>query len=141
MRPNECKYCGCDKFNADSVSMTRFCCGSSYWPQDEMWQIANGCAAKCAVQLVELRARVEQDIELIKAREANVVTALRSRLRTLNDRIQRAVEVLEAVTRFDVIPWDGGVSRDPSDGGGEVDADIVDQVIEILEGETDGKAD
>jgi hypothetical protein len=49
-------------------------------------------------------------------------------------RIKRAVAVLEGATRFDVIPWDGGVSRDPSDGGGEVDADVVDQAIEILKG-------
>ena len=63
--PSECKYCGCNKFNADSVSMTRFRCGSSYWPQDEMWQIANGCAAKCAVQLVELRERVQQAVEAL----------------------------------------------------------------------------
>lgn len=65
MGPTKCKYCGCDKFNADSVSMTRFRCGSSYWPQDEMWQVANGCAAKCAVQLVELRERVQQAIGMI----------------------------------------------------------------------------
>ena len=65
MGPKECKYCGCDKFNADSVSMTRFRCGSSYWPQDEMWQVANGCAAKCAVQLVELRQRVQRAVEVL----------------------------------------------------------------------------
>ena len=59
------------------------------------------------------------------------------KLKCLEDRIQRAVDALKAVARFDVIPWDGGVSRDPSDGGGEVDADIVDQVIAILEGERD----
>jgi len=66
MSPTECKYCGCDKFNADSVSMTRFRCGSSYWPQDEMWQVANGCAAKCAVQLVELRERVQRAVEVLE---------------------------------------------------------------------------
>ena len=69
MGPNECKYCGCDKFNADSVTMTRFRCGSSYWPQDEMWQVANGCAAKCAVQLVELRERVQRAVEVLEKAE------------------------------------------------------------------------
>lgn len=66
MEPKLCKYCGCDKFNADSVSMTRFRCGSSYWPQDEMWQVANGCAAKCAVQLVELRERIQRAVEVLE---------------------------------------------------------------------------
>lgn len=74
MNPNECKYCGCDKFNADSVTMTRFRCGSSYWPKDEMWQIANGCAAKCAVQLVELRERIQRAVEVMeRARRICVV--------------------------------------------------------------------
>lgn len=65
MEPTECKYCGCEKFNADSVSMTRFRCGSTYWPHDDIWQISNGCAHKCAVQLVELRERVQTAIGVL----------------------------------------------------------------------------
>ena len=143
-KPTECKYCGCEEVATKTDSEIVFRCWSSYLSADDYWTVSNNCGARCAVQLVELRGRVQQadqDIEFMKAREANFVTALRSRLRTLNERVKRAVEVLEGVARFDVIPWDGGVRRDPSDGGGEVDADVVDQVIEILKGESNGKAD
>jgi len=133
-QPTECKYCGCEEIATTTDSEIVFRCWSSYLSEDDYWTVSNNCGARCAVQLVELRERIQQDIEFMKAREANFVTALRSRLRTLNERIKRAVEVLEGATRFDVIPWDGGVSRDPSDGGGEVDADVVDQAIEILKG-------
>lgn len=139
MGPTECKYCGCDKFNADSVSMTRFCCGSSYWPQDKVWQIANGCAAKCAVQLVELRERVQQadqDIEFMKAREANFVTALRSRLRTLNERIQRAVEALEGARRICIglCNEDGEDVESEHDGVIYVESTEADRAAAILRG-------
>jgi hypothetical protein len=133
-QPTECKYCGCEEIATTTDSEIVFRCWSSYLSEDDYWTVSNNCGARCAVQLVELRERIQQDIEFMKAREANFVTALRSRLRTLNERIKRAVEVLEGATRFDVISWDGGVSRDPSDGGGEVDADVVDQAIEILKG-------
>lgn len=63
------------------------------------------------------------------------------KLKSAEDRIQRAVEVLEGAARFDVIPWDGGVRRDPAVDGWETDSGILNQVIEILKGETDGKAD
>ena len=59
-KPTECRYCGCDKFNADSVTMTRFRCGSSYWPQAKMWQLSNECAHKCAVQSAEMREQIKQ---------------------------------------------------------------------------------
>jgi hypothetical protein len=133
-KPSECKYCGCEEVATKTDCEIVFRCWSSYLSEDDYWTVSNNCGARCAVQLVELRERIQQDIEFMKAREANFVTALRSRLRTLNERIKRAVAVLEGATRFDVIPWDGGVSRDPSDGGGEVDADVVDQAIEILKG-------
>ena len=133
-KPSECKYCGCEEVATKTDCEIVFRCWSSYLSEDDYWTVSNNCGARCAVQLVELRERIQQDIEFMKAREANFVTALRSRLRTLNERIKRAVEVVEGATRFDVIPWDGGVSRDPSDGGGEVDADVVDQAIEILKG-------
>ena len=62
------------------------------------------------------------------------------KLGVAEDRIQRAVAVLEVAARFDVIPWDGGVRRDPAVDGWETDSGILDQVIEILKGKTDGKA-
>ena len=110
-QPTECKYCGCDKFSADSVTMTRFRCGSSYWHNEEMWQIANGCAAKCAVQLVELR-----------------------------ERVQRAVEVLETAARFDFIASYMCYMAKRSDGE-FMEYEQAEQAIEILKGETNGQTD
>ena len=57
-----------------------------------------------------------------------------TRAKTLEERIQRAVEVLEGAERFDVIPWDGGIRRDPAVDGWETDSGILDQLIEILKG-------
>jgi hypothetical protein len=97
--------------------MTRFRCGSTYWPpvaqanQDEVWQIANGCAARCAVQLVELR-----------------------------EQVQRAVEVLERATRYDFV--DGYLPCMSRRSDGEfLEHEQAEQVIEILKGETDGQTD
>ena len=112
MGPEACKYCGCEEVATKTDSEIVFRCWSSYLTADDYWTVSNNCGARCAVQVVEMR-----------------------------ERIQRAVEVLEGATRFDVIPWDGGVCRDPSDGGGEVDADVVDQAIEILKGDADGQTE
>ena len=131
--PTECKYCGCEEVATKTDSEIVFRCWSSYLNEDDHWTVSNNCGARCAVQLVELRARVEQDLELIKAREANVVTAMKSRLRTLNERIQRAVELLKGQDRIIMV-------LDENDKD-VVPATDVDQVIEILEGEADGKAD
>ena len=105
MVPKECKYCGCEEVAETFAEFVYFRCGTTYWPESGMWTGAGKCVGRCA-----------------------------ERLRELRERVQRAVEVMEGATRFDVIPWDGGVCRDPSNGGGEVDADIVDQVLEILRG-------
>ena len=129
MGPNECKYCGCGEIRSETDSAIHFKCFSSYWHDGDEWNIATNCAAKCAVQLVELRERIQQadhDIEFVKAREANAVTALKSRLRTLNERIQRAVEMLKGQDRIIMVLDD--------DDEDVVSATGVDQAIEILEG-------
>ena len=103
MGPTECKYCGCDKFNADSVSMTRFRCGSSYWHNEEMWQIANGCAAKCAVQLVELKERVQRAVEALEGSYRIII-----KLNGDNEDVvfatdvDRAIEILEGEEDDDI---------------------------------------
>ena len=129
MGPTECKYCGCSEIRSETDSAIHFRCFSSYWHDGDEWNIATNCAAKCAVQLVELRERIQQadhDIEFVKAREANAVTALKSRLRTLNERIQRAVEMLKGQDRIIMVLDD--------DDEDVVSATGVDQAIEILEG-------
>jgi len=139
-RPTECKYCGCEEIATTTDSEIVFRCWSSYLTADDYWTVSNNCGARCAVQLVELRERIQQDIEFMKAREANFVTALRSRLRTLNERIKRAVEVLEGATRYDFIA-SYMPHMDKRSDGEFLEHEQAEQVIEILKGETDGQTD
>jgi hypothetical protein len=139
-QPTECKYCGCEEIATTTDSEIVFRCWSSYLTADDYWTVSNNCGARCAVQLVELRERIQQDIEFMKAREANFVTALRSRLRTLNERIKRAVEVLEGATRYDFIA-SYMPHMDKRSDGEFLEHEQAEQVIEILKGETDGQTD
>ena len=139
-QPSECKYCGCEEVATKTDCEIVFRCWSSYLSEDDYWTVSNNCGARCAVQLVELRERIQQDIEFMKAREANFVTALRSRLRTLNERIKRAVEVLEGARRYDFV--DGYLPCMSRRSDGEfLEHEQAEQVIEILKGETDGQTD
>jgi len=85
------------------------------------------------------QCELERQIEILKAREVNTITAMKSHAEMLNDRIWLALETLKAAKRYDVIPWDGGVRCMPSNDGNEVDVMVVDQVIQILEGVSDGQ--
>lgn len=136
MQPTECKYCGCEEVATKTDSEIVFRCWSSYLSADDHWAVSNNCGARCAVQLVELRARVEQDIDFMKSREANFVTALRSRLRTLNERVKQAVEVLEGGDRIMMM-----LDEDDEDVSFVVPATDVDRAVGILEGEEDEQAD
>lgn len=120
MNPTECKHCGCGDIRRKTDSRIVFRCWSSYLPADDLWTVSNNCGARCAVQLVELRANVQRavaDIEIVKAR-----------LRTLNQRVQRAVEVLKAGDRIMMVL---------DDDDDVVSATDVDRAIEILGGEED----
>ena len=105
-RPTECKYCGCGEIRSETDSAIHFRCFSSYWHDGDEWNIATNCAAKCAVQLVELRGR-----------------------------IQRAIEVLDGAERYDVESCEDSVSFDYHDHGQQADAEVLDRTLEILRGE------
>jgi hypothetical protein len=88
--------------------------------------------------------RADQDIEMVKAREANAVTALQSHTRALESRIQQAVAVLatlRAIQRHEVTPYTSRqVSWERTSDGPwilqrEVEA-VVDDLVRVLEGET-----
>lgn len=112
-KPSECKYCGCEEIRSETNSAIHFKCFSSYWHDGDEWNIATNCAAKCAVQLVELR-----------------------------ERIQRALERLETATRFELVRDEyGAYMKGRGSWGNWLDVIEVEQAIEILKGETDGKAD
>ena len=143
--PTECKYCGCEEIATTTDSEIVFRCWSSYVVEDDYWTVSNNCGARCAVQLVEMRERIQQadhDIEFMKAREANFVTALRSRLRTLNERIQRAVEVLEGAERHEmVIDQNGDIDWVDIPEGTMMLSAPANEATAILKGEEDDEAE
>ena len=57
------------------------------------------------------------------------------------ERVQRALKRLETATRFHLVRDDHGAYLKGGIGGGWLDVIEVEQAIEILKGETDGKAD
>ena len=108
-KPTECKYCGCSEIRSETDSAIHFRCFSSYWHDGDEWNIATNCAAKCAVQLVELR-----------------------------ERVQTAVVALKKAERYTVTPGPKNtLDWDPNADGYVTDSKAVDEAIAILEGERD----
>ena len=103
-KPNECKYCGCGEVATKTDSEIVFRCWSSYVVEDDYWTVSNNCGARCAVQLVELRANV-----------------------------QRAVEVLEGATRFDFVA-SYMPHMDKRSDGEFMEYEQAEQALEILRG-------
>ena len=66
MGPNECKHCGCEEVATKTDSEIVFRCWSSYVIEDDYWTVSNNCGARCAVQLVELRERVQRAVEVLE---------------------------------------------------------------------------
>ena len=62
-RPTECKYCGCEEVATKTDSEIVFRCWSSYLSADDYWNVSNNCGARCAVQVVEMRERVQRAVE------------------------------------------------------------------------------
>ena len=65
MQPTECKYCGCEEVMTATDSGIVFRCWSTYLTEDDYWNVSNNCGARCAVQLVELRERVQRAVEVL----------------------------------------------------------------------------
>jgi len=65
MSPTECKYCGCKEVATKTDSEIVFRCWSSYVVENDYWTVSNNCGSRCAVQLVELRERVQQAIGML----------------------------------------------------------------------------
>ena len=107
MNPTECKYCGCEEVATKTDSEIVFRCWSSYVVEDDYWTVSNNCGARCAVQLVELR-----------------------------ERVQRAVEVLEGARRICVVISDGNDDPIESEHDGViyVESTEADRAAAILRG-------
>jgi hypothetical protein len=76
----------------------------------------------------------EQTIEILKAREANTVEALRGHIEDLQRRIAEAIDAAQRADRFDVIEWDGGTAVVREDDNQYAWATSLDEIAAILEG-------
>lgn len=65
-RPTECKWCGCREIRTKTDFSSHFWCFSSYWHEYDEWNLSNNCAAACAVQLAELRERVQRAVKSLE---------------------------------------------------------------------------
>lgn len=63
--PTKCKYCGCEEVATKTDSEIVFRCWSSYLSADDYWTVSNNCGARCAVQLVESRERVQRAVGML----------------------------------------------------------------------------
>jgi hypothetical protein len=140
-KPSECIWCGLELLD-DTTHDTIFSCGTVQHPRSDCWSQSTGCEE--IMRSRERIQRADQDIEMVKAREANAVTALQSHTRALESRIQQAVAVLatlRAIQRHEVTPYTSRqVSWERTSDGPwilqrEVEA-VVDDLVRVLEGET-----
>ncbi len=65
-RPDKCKWCGCDEVVTETLVMTAFRCFSSYWSDNQQWDLSEACAMKCAGQVLQLRQRMAAAVEALK---------------------------------------------------------------------------
>ena len=130
MRPTECIWCGLELLD-DTTHDTIFACGTVRHPRSDRWSQSTGC--KEIMRSREQIQRADQDMEIVKAREANAVTALQSHTRTLESRIQRAIEAIRAANRYYLL---GEVALIPDETGNLTQACVLDDVAAILEGKS-----
>ena len=95
--PNVCKWCGAKWTEKVYHSyMSAYPCGS--W-HDGAGQWSQGIA--CRDRCEQVRLQHERTIEILKAREANTVEALRGHIEDLQRRIADAVAALTAIERHE----------------------------------------
>ena len=98
MSRNACIWCGLHEIR-DMEGEVYFACGSSCYSVSGVWEQSTGCG-----EILDLRQRIaddEQTIEILKAREANTVEALRGHIEDLRQRIADALAALQAIERHE----------------------------------------
>ena len=98
MSRNACIWCGLHEIR-DMEGEVYFACGSSCYSVSGVWEQSTGCG-----EILDLRQRIaddEQTIEILKAREANTVEALRGYIEDLQRRIADALAELTAIERHE----------------------------------------
>ena len=110
-KPSECRWCGAERIAlSPRPNEIYFGCWTTYRPDTDAWDQDASCVERMAAQATILREQIRQ-----------------------------ALERLKSAQRYDVEPYEDSVSHDYHDAGQHVNADCVDQAIQILEGESDGE--
>ena len=110
MGPTECKWCGAgaEKVISPRPNEIYFSCFTYYDILVDDWSQDEVCVDRIVAQA-----------------------------KTLREQIRQALAVLKSAKRYDVEPYEDSVSHNYHDVGQHVNADCVDQVIQILEGKRD----
>ena len=94
MSRNVCKWCGAEQQGEDDCG---YQCASWRYRDKGIWIQSARCQQRC----LEMRTEHEQTIEILKAREANTVEALRGHIEDLQRRIADAVAALTTIERHE----------------------------------------
>ena len=126
-----CKWCGAKwTEKVYHFYMSAYPCGS--W-HDGAGQWSQGIA--CRDRCEQVRLQHEQTIEILKAREANTVEALRGHIEDLQRRIADAVAALETITRHEIeADFEFDLISERNEHGNWVQWDDVETILEILAG-------
>ena len=118
MSRNVCKWCGAEQQGEDDCG---YQCASWRYRDKGIWIQSARCQQRC----LEMRTEHEQTIEILKAREANTVEALRGHIEDLQRRIADAIDKAQRAIRFGLVANSSVTCVFASD---------MDLVIEILTG-------
>jgi len=126
-----CKWCGATATEIVGHGyMSAYPCGS--W-QDGACQWSQGIA--CRDRCEQVRLQHEETIEILKAREANTVEALRGHIEQLEKRVADAVAALETITRHEIeADFEFDLISERNEHGNWVQWDDVETILEILTG-------
>ena len=93
MSGNVCKWCGAEQQGENDCG---YQCASWRYRDNGIWIQSARCQQRC----LEMRIEHEQTIEVLKAREANTVEALRGHIEDLQRRIADAIDKAQRAIRF-----------------------------------------
>ena len=130
---NVCKWCGAKWTDKVYHSyMFAYHCGS--WHDGAgQWSQGITCRDRCE----QVRLQHEQTIEILKAREANTVEALRGHIEVLQKRIAKATEAAQQANRINLLTVrNGRASAQVCSDGCYAWASVLDDIVSILQGNT-----
>ena len=137
-----CKFCG-----SPEVSIGIYECGSvdaiEFAQSATCWNLTNGeiivwsQGITCRDRCEQVRLQHEETIEILKAREANTVEALRGHIEQLEKRIAKTTEAAQQANRINLLTVrNGRASAQVCSDGCYAWASVLDDIVSILQGNT-----